>query len=114
MVDEAIKKLISTKIWHLDDEERYAVFREVTEKTELMSGAGLSSRVLASGEPNWITDLSKDKDFSRAAVAKDIGIKGGAAFPVQVGDDVVGLPGAGRRRCRRRARVFFGRAEGPR
>ncbi len=27
MVDEGIKKLVSTKIWHLDDEERYAVFR---------------------------------------------------------------------------------------
>ena len=91
MVDEAIKKLISTKIWHLDDEERYTDFREVTEKTELMSGAGLSGRVLASGEPNWIADVSEDKNFSRAAAAKDSGIKGGAAFPVLVGDDVVAV-----------------------
>jgi sigma-B regulation protein RsbU (phosphoserine phosphatase) len=91
MVDEAIKKLISSKIWHLDDEERYSVFREVTEKSELMSGAGLCSLVLASGEPNWIADVSKDKNFSRAAAAKEIGIKGGAAFPVQVGDDVVAV-----------------------
>ncbi|MCZ6815640.1 MAG: PAS-domain containing protein, partial [Planctomycetota bacterium] len=91
MVDEAVKKLISTKIWHLDDEERYAAFREVTENTELMSGTGLSSLVLASGEPNWVANLSEDKNFSRAAVAKDIGIKGGAAFPVLVGDDVVAV-----------------------
>ena len=91
MVDEGIKKLTSTKIWHLDDEERYAVFRKVTENSELMPGAGLSGRVLANGEPNWIADLSEDKNFSRAAVAKDTGIKGGAAFPVLIGDDVVAV-----------------------
>ncbi len=91
MVDETIKKLVSTKIWHLDDEERYATFREVTEKTELMSGTGLCSLVLANGKPNWIADVSADENFSRAAAAKEIGIKGGAAFPVQVGDDVVAV-----------------------
>jgi ammonium transporter len=91
MVDEAVKKLISTKIWHLDDEEGYAVFREVTEKTELLSGIGLCSLVLGSGKPNWIADVSADKNFSRAAAAKDVEIKGGAAFPVLVGDDVVAV-----------------------
>ncbi len=91
MADEGAKKLTSTKIWHLDDEERYAAFREITEKTELKAGTGLSSLVLASGEPNWVADLSEDRNFSRAAVAKDIGIKGGAAFPVMVGDDVAAV-----------------------
>ena len=91
MVDEVMKKLISSKIWHLDDEDRYASFREVTEKTELLSGTGLCSLVLANGKPNWIADVGEDKNFSRAAAAKKIGIKGGAAFPVMVGDDVAAV-----------------------
>ena len=60
--------------------------------------------MLASGNPNWIADVSEDENFIRgAAAAKDIGIKGGAAFPVQVGDDVVAV-----------LEFFSGRAEGSR
>jgi hypothetical protein len=91
MIDDAMRKRISAEIWHLDDEDRYAVFRKVTKKTELLSGVGLSGRVLASGKPAWIADVSKDKNFFRAAAAKDIEIISGAAFPVLVGVDVVAV-----------------------
>ncbi len=46
MVDEATGELISAKIWHLDDAERFANFQEVTEKTTFAVGVGLPGRVM--------------------------------------------------------------------
>jgi PAS domain S-box-containing protein len=91
MIDDATGERISTKIWHLDDAERYAVFRDATESKDFEFDAGLPGRVVTGGEPAWIVDVTKDEDFARAKPAEDIGIKGGAAFPVLVGEDVVAV-----------------------
>jgi PAS domain S-box-containing protein len=91
MVDEAKGGRVSAKIWHLDDPEVYAEFRKATEGPDYESDAGLPDRVLTSGEPAWIVDVTKDDNFARAKLAEDIGIKGGAAFPVRVGEDVVAI-----------------------
>ena len=91
MVDELGKKLITAGIWHFDDEERYAFFREVTEEIEIGIDGGFSGRVLATGKPTWVDDVSKKKNFIRAGIAKDAGIKGASAFPVLVGEDVVAV-----------------------
>jgi Amt family ammonium transporter len=91
MIDDAMKKRISAEIWHLDDQDRYVVFKKGIEDAELISGVDLSGRVLASGKPAWIADVGKDGNFSAVAVAKDAGINSGAAFPVLVGDDVVAV-----------------------
>ncbi len=91
MVDDATGDLISAKIWHLDDPERFKAFRDVTEANHLSPGPGLAGRTLATREPTWIADVTKDPSFRRAKLAKDIEVKGGAAFPVLVGDDVVAV-----------------------
>jgi len=91
MVDEAAGDLVSAKIWHLEDPERFKAFREVTESHRLAPGPGLAGRTLATREPTWITDVTKDVTFRRAKMAKDIEVKGGAAFPVLVGEDVVAV-----------------------
>jgi signal transduction histidine kinase len=80
-----------TKLWHLDDAEKFATFRKVTEVTRFPSGVGLPGRVLASGRPAWIVDVTKDKNFPRAKLATEIGVKGGFAFPVLVGREVVAV-----------------------
>ena len=76
--------LRSTTLWHLEMPERFETFRAVTEKTELAIGRGLPGRVLASSSAAWIFDVTKDADFPRAQLAKDIGVKGGFAFPIVV------------------------------
>ncbi|OHC73318.1 MAG: hypothetical protein A3G18_12230 [Rhodospirillales bacterium RIFCSPLOWO2_12_FULL_58_28] len=83
--------LIPTKIWHLDDPRRFALFRKITEQSEFSGGVGLPGRVLVDGKPAWITDVTKDPNFPRAATAKDIGIKAGLAFPVLTGTKVVAV-----------------------
>ena len=80
--------LVPTDIWHLDDPERFATFRRVTQKTSFESGIGLPGRVMASGEPAWIVDVTKDPNFPRAKLAEDIGVRAGFAIPVLVGKRV--------------------------
>ena len=51
----------------------------------------MPGRVLESGEPAWITDVTKDRNFPRVTMAADLGVKGAFAFPVLVGTNVVAV-----------------------
>ncbi|MDT7775437.1 MAG: two-component system, sensor histidine kinase [Pseudonocardiales bacterium] len=77
--------LVSSSIWHGGSPE----FRDATERTPMTSGVGLPGRVLATGEPVWITDVLRDPNFPRASAAPDLGA--GMGFPVLAGDDVVAV-----------------------
>ena len=52
-----------TALWHLAEATRYDAFRLGTEGTALPSGVGLPGRVLASGSPAWIVDVTGDPNF---------------------------------------------------
>ena len=91
MLDEAEGDLAPSDIWHLDDNQRLETFRSVTEATRFASGVGLPGRVLASGQPAWIFDVTTDPNFPRAHLATEIGVRAGAAFPVLVGAKVVAV-----------------------
>ncbi|MGH2747218.1 MAG: ATP-binding protein [Actinomycetota bacterium] len=83
--------LIPTRIWHVDDPEKYATFMRVTESTSFARGEGLPGRVLKSGLPAWIPDVTEDSNFPRAKAAESINVKGGFGFPILVGTDVAGV-----------------------
>ena len=83
--------LVSSGIWHLDDPERFEIFRKVTEKTNFEVGIGLPGRVLASGKPAWIVDVTKDPNFPRAKLAEEIGVRTGFGLPVLVKSEVTGV-----------------------
>ena len=89
--EDASQSLISTTLWHLDDPERFAAFREVTERTPLAAGVGLPGRVLASGEPLWIPDVMQDENFPRAKLARDIGVRAAFGFPILVGSEIAAV-----------------------
>ena len=80
-----------TKLWHLQEPDRFEIFRKETELTPFDTGVGLPGRVLASGAPAWIVDVTQDDNFPRAQAADDAGVRGGFAFPVLVGRDVVAV-----------------------
>ncbi|MCH7795172.1 MAG: PAS-domain containing protein, partial [Proteobacteria bacterium] len=80
--------LVPTDIWHLDQPERFATFRKVTQKTTFEPGVGLPGRALESGKPAWIVDVTKDPNFPRAKLAEEIGVRAGFAVPVLVGNRV--------------------------
>ncbi len=91
VLDEKDGELESTGIWSLHPPGEFETFREVTESARFPSGVGLPGRVLESGEPTWITDVTKDSNFPRARHGMDIGLRAGFAFPIHAGSDVVAV-----------------------
>ncbi|MGP0594290.1 ammonium transporter [Nitrospira sp. T9] len=83
--------LIPTALWHLEHPERFETFRFITEHTDFQAGESLPGRVLASGKPSWIRDVTQDPHFLRPKQAKDIGVKAGFGFPIIIGEQVVGV-----------------------
>ncbi|WNM58767.1 GAF domain-containing protein [Candidatus Nitrospira allomarina] len=79
------------KIWILRDWSKFDTFRQVTESTKFVPGEGLPGRVLASGKAAWIKNVTKDPNFPRARLAKEIGVKAGFAFPILIGPKVVAV-----------------------
>jgi hypothetical protein len=59
--DEGV--LISAKIWHLDKPRKFKPFKQVSENTRFAPGIGLPGRVLVSGKPAWIIDVTKHLPF---------------------------------------------------
>ena len=91
LFDEVLGDLTPTKTWHLENTEEFKPFRQITDVIRFGSGIGLPGRVLASGKPEWITDVTKDPNFSRTQLSTGIGVGAGAAFPVLVGRQVAAV-----------------------
>ena len=84
-------RLLSTRTWHASDLSRLAQFRSVTEAMEFRPGIGLPGRVLATGKPLWVLDVTDDENFPRRPFARESGLRGAVAFPVVSGDEVVAI-----------------------
>jgi len=80
-----------TAIWHLDDPERFAAFRAITEAMPMPVGTGLPGRVAATGLPVWIPDVLDDDNFPRARTGEAIEVRAAFAVPLLAGADVVGV-----------------------
>jgi signal transduction histidine kinase len=89
LVDPATDNLRPTGIWYLEDEARYATFRDASERPELV--AGLPSHVMASGESAWVSDISEEPVFHRAEIAREAGLRAGFAFPILIGTRPAGV-----------------------
>ena len=74
--------LVPSGLWFFDHYKKYKIFMEITESTTFTKGVGLPGRVFQSKKPEWITDLTKDANFPRAKLTKDLTVKSGFAFPV--------------------------------
>ncbi|MGQ0742168.1 MAG: ATP-binding protein [Alphaproteobacteria bacterium] len=84
-------RLCSARLWHAADKNKIAAFLRRSEEIEFVSGIGLPGRVLASGKPAWIVDVTLDSNFPRAPIARLCGLKAAAAFPMHSGDEIVGV-----------------------
>jgi PAS domain S-box-containing protein len=89
--DDSPTELAPTTIWHLDNPQLYDSFRKVTEATGMPFGIGLPGRVLASGKPAWIMDVTRDTNFPRAILVENIDVRAAFAFPVLAGAEVVAV-----------------------
>ena len=68
-----------------------ASFAQVTRDMLFQRGVGLPGRVWATGRAAWIEDVVRDSNFPRKDVARDAGLHGGFAFPIQLSEDVLGV-----------------------
>ncbi|HEY8410791.1 MAG TPA: PAS domain S-box protein [Pyrinomonadaceae bacterium] len=54
-------------------------------------GVGLPGRIWQTGGPVWIPNVKKDRNFPRALLADSAGLRTGFGFPIQLGDEVIGV-----------------------
>lgn len=81
--------LMCTNISAVD--EALGRFIAESRKNELLAGEGLPGRVFASSQPEWIANISEEKNFSSPVAAAQVGLQSAFAFPVLVGNDAVAV-----------------------
>lgn len=87
VVDESAQRLRCHSMWTASGtaSEHYGdASRELT----FLHGVGLPGRVWADAKPVWISDVTRDENFPRAALAEQAGFHTAAAFPVRLADHV--------------------------
>ena len=84
-------QLVSAGVWKLRDPERKQPFREATDALRLAVGEGLPGHVFVTRRAWWSEDVTGDSSFKRAPAALDSGLRGGFAFPIRSGEEVVGV-----------------------
>jgi PAS domain S-box-containing protein len=77
-------------VWHAGG-ERLRDFEKATRKSTFARGTGLPGRIWSTGEPQWISDVVHDTNFPRASLADRAGLHGAFAFPIRLGDHVLGV-----------------------
>ncbi len=77
-------------VWHMEMKDA-AEFETYSKTITFLPGVGLPGRVLASGEPLWITDLGADTNFPRMPFAVKEGLRSGFGFPILLGNEVLGV-----------------------
>jgi len=66
-------------------------FNATSHATTFARGVGLPGRVWASGQPAWIPDVVRDRNFPRAAVAAREGLHAALGFPVMLRGEVLAV-----------------------
>jgi PAS domain S-box-containing protein len=66
-------------------------FRDASEKTHFLPGAGLPGRVWKSKQPAWIEDVTRDANFPRNKAAAKVGLKAAVGIPILIGDEVIAV-----------------------
>ncbi|MFT5350966.1 MAG: diguanylate cyclase (GGDEF)-like protein/PAS domain S-box-containing protein, partial [Gammaproteobacteria bacterium] len=83
--------LESSRVWHLESAGKFAAFRRLTEETDFDKNVGLPGRILTSGKPEWIEDVSRDGNFPRNKTEEQIEVSSAFGFPVLAGDKIVAV-----------------------
>jgi PAS domain S-box-containing protein len=70
---------------------KFSKFKSACRKLELAPGIGLPGRIWSNLKPAWISDITKDNNFPRAALAAREGLHSAFAFPISFGKHFVGV-----------------------
>jgi diguanylate cyclase (GGDEF)-like protein/PAS domain S-box-containing protein len=66
-------------------------FEQVSRSRTFDSGEGLPGHVWAYAAPQWIPDVQKEHNFTRLQAAAAAGLHGAFAFPISLGNEVLGV-----------------------
>ena len=89
-VEKAASALRCGATWH-SSSTPLVEFEAVSRQRTFAPGIGLPGRVWISRQPVWIVDVTRDSNFPRAPVAAKEGLRAAFAFPILLGDDVLGV-----------------------
>ncbi len=84
-------RLVPSEVWYLKDPDKYRLFKDETKHISFIKGVGLPGRVFAAAKPEWVEDVTLDSSFPRTPFAKQSGLKTGFAFPIIIGEEVIGI-----------------------
>ncbi|MFP5225275.1 MAG: ATP-binding protein [Actinomycetota bacterium] len=76
--------------WHVD-EARYARFAQAAQGQSIGNDDGEPGTAIRTKQPRWLTDPTRDPHFTRAELARELGIRSSVVVPVVVDDEVAGL-----------------------
>ncbi len=88
--DEEGAHLVCTTVWHADT-FTHAGFEASTWAARFTPGDGLVGQVWQEATPEWRMDVQADAHYQRAQEAAEAGLHGSIAFPIQAGDEVLGV-----------------------
>jgi len=88
---EEPETFIDSDLWSLPSGAEFQALRRVTEHVRFAAHVGTIGRVVASGRPVWIADVSQDKTFVHAQDWQPAGIKASLASPVLAGHETVAV-----------------------
>jgi PAS domain S-box-containing protein len=91
VVDRHANRMRCLAVWTDSATPSTEAFAEASRNMSFPRGIGLPGRVWASGEPAWVVDVVRDSNFPRAAVAERAGFHGAFAFPIALGQEVIGV-----------------------
>ncbi len=89
-LDASANLLRCAQIWQ-SPQVQAPEFEAITWQTTFSPGVGLPGRVWQTGEPSWVNDVAQDSNFLRATAAATEGLHGAFAFPILLGDQVLGV-----------------------
>jgi PAS domain S-box-containing protein len=84
------KKLRCVDVWHQVGLKLDA-FLLATRDATFSRDVGLPGRIWKTAEPAWISDVTEDRNFPRAAIAIECGLHGAFGFPISLGKRVLGV-----------------------
>lgn len=90
LCNDACETLRCVTTWHAGG-GRLEKFEQVTLSTPLANAVGLPGRVVASHQPAWIHDVTRDDNFPRIAAAVQAGLRGAFAFPLWAHGKTIGV-----------------------
>lgn len=84
-------ELVSHRLWHVEDPERFAPLIRAAERTHFHAGEGLPGEVLRTGTACWVVDVENDPHFTRVEAARASGIRTAFAFPIPVAGETAAV-----------------------